>query len=89
MTVQKGNTARSKRYRKQHRRIDYAPSPDVLAVIEKHLAAGLDNCLAGTIDRLILAGDGVTAPGSHAIHAVAKPPFCLASLLENLPAKPA
>ncbi len=61
MMVEKGSAARSRRYRKQHRRIDYTPSPDVLAVIEKHLAAGLDNCLAGTIDRLILAGDEVTA----------------------------
>ena len=72
--MEKGNAARTRRYRKQHRRIDYAPSPDVLAVIEKHLAAGLDNCLAGTIDCLILAGDralnphgirwGTPAPGS-------------------------
>lgn len=45
------------RYRAKNRRIDYAPSPEVLALIEHHLAAGLDNCTAGVIDQLILAGD--------------------------------
>ncbi len=48
---------RVQRYRATHRRIDYAPSPDVLVVIERHLVAGLDNCTAGVIDRLIVAGD--------------------------------
>lgn len=48
---------RVQRYRAKHRRIDYAPSPEVLALIERHLAAGLDNCIAGVIDRLIAAGD--------------------------------
>ncbi|MBI5936761.1 MAG: hypothetical protein HY850_02825 [Betaproteobacteria bacterium] len=45
------------RYRTKHRRIDYAPSADALEMIERHLAAGLDNCIAGVIDRLIAAGD--------------------------------
>jgi len=48
---------RVQRYRATHRRIDYVPSPLVLATIERHLAAGLDNCLAGVIDHLIAAGD--------------------------------
>lgn len=48
---------RVQRYRTKHRRIDYAPAPEVLAVIERHLTAGLDNCVAGVIDRLIAAGD--------------------------------
>ena len=48
---------RVQRYRAKHRRIDYAPAPAVLAVIERHLTDGLDNCTAGTIDRLIIAGD--------------------------------
>ena len=48
---------RVQRYRAKHRRIDYAPAPEVLAVIERHLTAGLDNCAAGVIDRLIEAGD--------------------------------
>lgn len=47
---------RVQRYRAKHRRIDYAPSADALALIERHLAAGLDNCAAGVIDRLIAAG---------------------------------
>ena len=48
---------RVQKYRATHRRIDYAPSPSVLAVIERHLDAGLDNCIAGVIDHLIEAGD--------------------------------
>ena len=48
---------RVQRYRATHRRIDYAPSPAVLAAIDRHLAAGLDNCIAGVIDHLIEAGD--------------------------------
>lgn len=48
---------RVQKYRATHRRIDYAPSPLVLAVIEQHLDAGLDNCIAGVIDHLIEAGD--------------------------------
>ncbi|OGS81401.1 MAG: hypothetical protein A2Z94_04385 [Gallionellales bacterium GWA2_55_18] len=50
---------RVQRYRATHRRIDYAPSPTVLAAIDRHLAAGLDNCIAGVIDKLIEAGDKV------------------------------
>ncbi|MDO8767753.1 MAG: hypothetical protein Q7K57_03435 [Burkholderiaceae bacterium] len=48
---------RVKKYRATHRRIDYAPSMSVLAVIERHLDAGLDNCIAGVIDQLITVGD--------------------------------
>jgi len=48
---------RVQRYRATHRRIDYAPSTVALMLIERHLAAGLDNCAAGVIDRLIAAGD--------------------------------
>ena len=48
---------RVQKYRATHRRIDYAPSQVVLAVIDRHLAAGLDNCIAGVLDQLIEAGD--------------------------------
>lgn len=48
--------ARVQRFRAKHRRIDYAPSPDALVLIERHLESGLDNCAAGVIDRLIVAG---------------------------------
>ncbi len=51
-----GNRARVRRYRALHRRIDYSPSPAALAMLEAHLAAGMDNCLAGVIDRLVMAG---------------------------------
>ena len=50
-------TARVQKYRATHRRIDYVPSPSVLAVIERHLDAGLDSCVAGVIDHLNEAGD--------------------------------
>lgn len=45
-----------RRYRAKHRRIDYAPAAQVLEIIERWRAAGLDNCHAGVIDRLILEG---------------------------------
>lgn len=48
---------RVQRYRAKYRRFDYSPSGEALAAIERHLAAGLDNCAAGVIDRLIVAGD--------------------------------
>ena len=51
-----GNRARVQRYRAKNRRIDYVPSRDVMPIIEKHLAAGLNNCIAGVIDRLIREG---------------------------------
>lgn len=52
-----GNRARVHRYRTTHRRIDYVPSAEALKVINARLSQGLDNCAAGVIDRLILAGD--------------------------------
>lgn len=58
--------ARVQKYRATHRRVDYAPAPRALAAIERHLAAGLDNCIAGVIDRLIDAGDrAVTGNGQQ------------------------
>jgi len=55
---------RVQRYRATHRRIDYAPAQTALEAIERHLAAGLDNCIAGVIDHLIEAGDkAVTGNG--------------------------
>lgn len=51
-----GNRARVQRYRTRHKRIDYTPSPQALAVIEAWRKAKLDNCKAGVIDRLVLAG---------------------------------
>lgn len=56
-TVKVMARARVQKYRSTHRRIDYAPAPDALAAIERHFTAGLDNCIAGVIDRLIEAGD--------------------------------
>ena len=61
------NQTRVKRYRTNHRRIDYVPGPDALAIIEKHL---LDNpngySLAGVIDDLVMAGDRAISGNEHA-----------------------
>ncbi len=51
-----GNRARVRRYRAVHRRFDYAPAPDVLLIIEHHLKAGTDACVAGIIDYLVRTG---------------------------------
>lgn len=48
---------RVQKYRATHRRFDYVPSIEALAAIDRHLAAGIDSCLAGVIDQLITAGD--------------------------------
>jgi hypothetical protein len=44
------------RYRARHKRIDYVPSVEALAIIDIWRARKLDNCTAGVIDRLIHAG---------------------------------
>lgn len=54
MDTKSQNKIRVAKYRATHRRIDYAPSYEALAAIEKH--KDLDNCIAGVIDQLILAG---------------------------------
>ena len=54
--VAESRQASVRRYRARNRRIDYVPSRDVMPIIEKHLAAGLNNCIAGVIDRLIREG---------------------------------
>lgn len=51
-----GNRARVRRYRAKHRRIEYIPSPDALAIIEAWRARKLDNCMSGVIDKLLRAG---------------------------------
>lgn len=45
-----------RRYRANHRRVDYFPSAAALAAIEAARALKLDPTLAGTIDRLVTAG---------------------------------
>ena len=62
-----GNKERVQKYRSTHRRIDYVPCPEALAAIKKHLSIKLDNnCLAGVIDRLILAGNkAITGNGGN------------------------
>jgi hypothetical protein len=51
-----GNVERMRRYRARHTRIDYVPAAPALAAIEAGLKMGLNNCLAGVVDRLVLAG---------------------------------
>ena len=51
-----GTRARNQRYREKHRRIDYTPSADALAIITAWKVRKLDNCMAGVLDKLLLAG---------------------------------
>lgn len=67
-TLPTASLVRTRRYRAKHRRLDYVPSAAALAVINEWLARGLNNCLAGVIDNLLLAGhkaktDAVAARG--------------------------
>lgn len=48
-------TLRVRRYRQQHPRIDYFPSPDVMDIIKHHLATS-EPCIAGVLDGLIRMG---------------------------------
>jgi hypothetical protein len=52
----KPNTTRQQRYRAKHRRIDYVPDGDVLAIIQKHRQL-MPWSMAGVLDTLITAGD--------------------------------
>lgn len=45
-----------RKWREANRRLDYSPAADTLRIIEQHLAAGLDRCTVGVIDRLVRAG---------------------------------
>lgn len=56
-----GNRARVMRYRARHRRIDYVPSPEVLAIIDLWLKAKLNHCMVGVIDELVIAGHNAIA----------------------------
>jgi hypothetical protein len=57
---------RVKRYRANHRRIDYAPGPDALAIIKKRLRTNPNNySLQGVIDDLVQAGDSVISGNGH------------------------
>ncbi len=56
---------RLQRYRKRHPRIDFYPSPDVLAILFHHRKAGVDPTLAGILDGLIRVGhQAVTVSGN-------------------------
>ena len=54
-------TLRVRRYRQQHSRIDYFPSPDVADIIAHYRATGKDKCIAGILDGLIRAGHRVAS----------------------------
>mgnify|MGYP001576474913 CR=1 FL=1 len=62
--AQQKSGARVARFRAQHRRIDYTPGPDALAIIERRLKDNPNNySLAGVIDELVMAGDSVAGNG--------------------------
>lgn len=52
------------RYRTKVRRIDYAPSQEARAVIERHLAQKPGN-IQLVIDRLVIAGDRILSVGDR------------------------
>lgn len=52
----KSTPARLLRYRKRNRRYEFYPSPDVVDIIEHHLAQSTEKCLAGVLDGLIRMG---------------------------------
>lgn len=49
-------TLRMRRYRQNHRRVDYVPTPDIWDIIQYHLANSGEPCLAGVLDGLIRMG---------------------------------
>lgn len=48
------STARVRRFRETHSRIDYVPSREALEIIVAHLKAGLSLTFSGAIDSLIV-----------------------------------
>ena len=63
---QLANQRRIRRYRSLHRRLDYVPSPNVLAIIQHHLGIGTDRCLADILDYLIRSGHhAISGNGVH------------------------
>jgi len=54
-------THRLQLYRKRHPRIDFYPSPDVLAILLHHRKDGADATLAGIIDGLIRVGHQIVS----------------------------
>jgi hypothetical protein len=48
-------------YRQRHPRIDFYPSPDVLAILLHHRKAGADPTLAGIIDGLVRIGHRIVS----------------------------
>ena len=54
--MKKSTPIRLQRYRQRNRRYEFYPSPDVVDIIEHHLANGAEKCLAGVLDSLIRVG---------------------------------
>jgi hypothetical protein len=60
------NTRHVQCYRQRHPRIDFYPSPDVLAIILHHRNAGIDATFAGVLDGLIRLGhQAITITGKE------------------------
>jgi hypothetical protein len=55
---------RTQRYRERHPRIDYYPSPDVLAILRHHSQTTGEPCLAGIIDGLVRIAHRVMVSGN-------------------------
>jgi hypothetical protein len=64
-TIQGENDmTRTQRYRTRHPRIDYYPSPDVLAILRHHCQTTGEPCLAGIIDGLVRIAHRVMVSGN-------------------------
>ena len=62
---QQRNVDSQRRFRASHRRIDYAPRPAVLAIIDQHLFGDLGKSITGVLDQLVLAGHAAITGNSH------------------------
>ncbi len=60
-TMTKPKTPRLQLYRERHPRIDFYPSPDVLAILLHHRKNGADATLAGVIDGLVRIGHQIVS----------------------------
>ena len=68
VSSQRRNAQRVHRYRARRPRIDFYPSPDVLAILRHHRKSGFDPTLAGILDGLIRIGHqalNISGNGQH------------------------
>jgi hypothetical protein len=68
VTSRSRNTQRVQRFRERRPRIDFYPSPDVLAILLHHRKSGPDPTFAGILDGLVRLGHralGISGNGKN------------------------